>query len=301
VFSEGDYWGRSLPGELQILAMSTSDVGGSSKGESERIEELMKQMGIGEDDLDDIVFEEEGPLSAEVTRWLAIARVFTEGEYSSFWFFKNMRSAWDLSQDVKIRSLDKNLHTLQFTCLATQKKFTCLGDWERVMEGGPWQFRGNPMLIVPYDGFTKPSEIELHHIKMWIQMHDLPIGYAPMLKSLASKVGDWVASEGMSNDFEGNFYRVRVRVDVRKPLKNFVTLVCAGKRELFLVKFERLPNWCQVCGHLGHEFKDHGDGIHPPNALVFKNLRRSGVCSQEVENWSRKEWSSGSWWFPRSW
>lgn len=27
------------------------------------------------------------------------------------------------------------------------------------------------------------------------------------------------------------------------------------------------------CGHLGHEYKDHGNGLHPPQALFFKDLR----------------------------
>ena len=30
-----------------------------------------------------------------------------------------------------------------------------------------------------------------------------------------------------------------------------------------------------MCGHLGHQFKEHGDGVHPPEALVYKNLRAS--------------------------
>uniref|UniRef100_A0ACD5VP47 Uncharacterized protein n=1 Tax=Avena sativa TaxID=4498 RepID=A0ACD5VP47_AVESA len=235
----------------------------SSDGET-GIEKMMQHLGITDDDLDDVVFEEESPPPIETTRWLAIARVFTEGEYSKFWFFKNMRSAWDLARDVKTKTLEDNLHTFQFECL---------GDWERVMQGGPWSFRGNPVLIEEYDGFTKPSTIELFHLDIWIQIHDLPVGYAPMLKSLASKVGAFITSEGMSNDFEGNFYWVKVKLDVRKPLKHFVSIIRNGKREIFLVKFEWLPNWCQVCGHLGHEYKDHGDGIHPPQALVFKDLR----------------------------
>jgi hypothetical protein len=41
------------------------------------------------------------------------------------------------------------------------------------------------------------------------------------------------------------------------------------------VKYEKLPNWCQVGGLFSHEFKDHGDGLHPPQALIFKNLRDS--------------------------
>jgi hypothetical protein len=54
------------------------------------------------------------------------------------------------------------------------------------------------------------------------------------LKSLASKVQSFVHSKGMSNDFTGNFYRVKVMLDVRKPPKSIVSLVRAGKHEQFL-------------------------------------------------------------------
>jgi hypothetical protein len=111
-----------------------------------------------------------------------------------------------------------------------------------VKEGGPWNFRGNPVLIEEYDGFTKPSAIELFFFDIWIQIHDLPVGFAPMIKSLASKVAKFIASEGVSNDFEENFYRVKVKLDVRTQLRSFVTVVRAEKRETFLVKYEKLPS-----------------------------------------------------------
>jgi hypothetical protein len=110
------------------------------------------------------------------------------------------------------------------------------------------------LLIEEYDGFTKPSTIELHFVDIWIQIHDLPVGFAPMIKYLASKLGKFIFSEGISNDFEGNFYHVKIKLDVRKPLKSVVSVVRAGKRELFLLKYEKLPNLCQVCGFLGHAY-----------------------------------------------
>jgi hypothetical protein len=98
------------------------------------------------------------------------------------------------------------------------------------MEGGPGNFRGNPVLMEEYDGFTKPSSIELNFFDVWIQIHDVQIGFAPMLKSLAWKVGKFLVSKGVSNDSKGNFYLVKVKLDVRKPLKSFVYVARAGKR-----------------------------------------------------------------------
>jgi hypothetical protein len=78
------------------------------------------------------------------------------------------------------------------------------GDGESVMLGGPWSFRENTVLIEEYDGFTKPSSIELFHLGICIQNHDLPIGFALMMKSLAYKVGKLISSKGLSGDYEGS-------------------------------------------------------------------------------------------------
>ena len=39
------------------------------------------------------------------------------------------------------------------------------------------------------------------------------------------------------------------------------------------MKHEHLPDWCQVYGMMGHEFKEHGGGVHPPFALIYKSLQ----------------------------
>lgn len=227
----------------------------------------MEELGLNEENLQDVVVDEQD-LPEESTRWMAIARVHTAKTYSQYWFYRNMRISWDLAQEVKIRPLEENLYTLQFQCL---------GDWERVMEEGPWTFKGKAVVLAPYDGFTRPSTIVLDKIEIWAQIHDFPEGYFPPIKLLAATIGEFVYAEPKSQDFEGNFFPVRVKVNVREPLKNVVSLVKKKKkkREIFRVKYERLPDWCAVCGHLGHLHKECGDGVHPPKALVFKDLRAS--------------------------
>ncbi|KAI4972100.1 hypothetical protein ZWY2020_003025 [Hordeum vulgare] len=223
----------------------------------------MGELGLTEENLQDVMVDDD-ELSQEATRWMALARVNTNRIYSQYWFYRNMKAAWDLAHDVKIRPLEENLYTMQFLCL---------GDWERVMAEGPWTHKGKAVVLAHYDGFTKPSTIALDKIDIWIQIHGLPDGFYPMIKALSSTAGEYISAEPKSPDFEGNFFRVRAKIDVTEPLKNDASLVIRKKREIFRVKYERLPDWCAVCGMLGHMFKECGDGIHDPKKLVFKDLR----------------------------
>ncbi|KAF7033260.1 hypothetical protein CFC21_044377 [Triticum aestivum] len=227
----------------------------------------MEELVLKEDDLIDVVVEDT-EMPKEDTRWMALARVHTEKTYSQYWFYRNMRVAWDLAQEVKIRPLEDNLYSMQFSCL---------GDWERVMGDGPWNFKGKAVVLLEYAGFTKPSTIELNKLDVWIQIHDLPDGFFSKVKALSATVGEFIYVEPRFPDFEGNFARVRIRIDVTKPLKNVVSLVIKKKdsvqRVIFRVKYERLPDWCPVCGHLGHQHKECGDGVHAPKALVFKDIK----------------------------
>ena len=91
------------------------------------MEAMMKELGLKEDDLVDIVVED-GDILEEAARWMAIARVHIEKQYSQYWFFRNMKSAWDLARTVKIKTLEVYLFIMQFNCL---------GDWETVTQGGP--------------------------------------------------------------------------------------------------------------------------------------------------------------------
>ena len=198
--------------------------------------------------LDDVIFDE-AAAPPEAARWLALARVNTPKTYSQTWFYRNMRSAWDAAQEVKFKPLENNLYTVQFSCL---------GDWERVMNEGPWNFRGDAVILVPYDGISKPSTIRLDTLNIWVQIHDVPQLYAHLVKPLAAKVGEVLFVETNSLDFVGNFYRVWVQIDVNHPPKNAVSMIREGKRQIYRVKYEKLPDWCAVCGKLGHLYKEHG-------------------------------------------
>ena len=62
--------------------------------------------------------------------------------------------------------------------------------------------------------------------------------------------------------YEGDYVRVRARVLVNKPLTRVTPLNVEGKgRRRLLVKYEKIPYFCKVCGFMGHNHEECGDGV----------------------------------------
>ena len=63
---------------------------------------------------------------------------------------------------------------------------------------------------------------------------------------------------------------VRIKMDLTKPLICFVTLEVEGKQNMiFQVLYEKIPEFCNVCGLLGHVVLECGNGVHPPEAMQY--------------------------------
>ncbi|PNT61655.1 hypothetical protein BRADI_5g18324v3 [Brachypodium distachyon] len=68
--------------------------------------------------------------------------------------------------------------------------------------------------------------------------------------------------------FEGDYVRVRASIDVREPLIRFVPLKVRDERHHLEVKYEKMKKmgfFCEICGELGHDRDECGDGVHDEN------------------------------------
>ncbi|KAM0847269.1 hypothetical protein ACQ4PT_055121 [Festuca glaucescens] len=206
--------GKGTPSAPQPpLQPELSDEASANVGvRKEGIASMFDRLDIAEEEFDDFVIEDDTEI-LESTRWLAVACVACLKKFSHEALFQQMQIAWNPAREVKMRAAGENLFVIQ--CF-------CLGDWEKVTERGPWLFRDWALVIAPYDGLSDPHAVELEFMPIWLQVHKLPEAYrkVEVVKKLVGRVaGEVIAVEtNPVGGFRGDFVRVCVNHDVRKPV-----------------------------------------------------------------------------------
>ncbi|MBA0701035.1 hypothetical protein Goari_027121 [Gossypium aridum] len=99
-------------------------------------------------------------------------------------------------------------------------KFFHSMDMERVLKGLPWTFNNHLLILSKLRRGEDPLKIPLVYVSFWVQIHDVPIGL--FSESLGRLWGNFIR---VFLEYDGsdlgnrNYMRVRVQIDVRKPLK----------------------------------------------------------------------------------
>ena len=88
------------------------------------------------------------------------------------------------------------------------------------MNREPWTFNKHLVALKRIEKHTNLSHIQFETTCMWVQLHNLPIGISfSATKSIVSEVGKVFENNSEEEKYEGsNFARVRVGVDITKPL-----------------------------------------------------------------------------------
>ncbi|KAK8698521.1 hypothetical protein V6N13_114633 [Hibiscus sabdariffa] len=113
---------------------------------------------------------------------------------------------------------------------------------EMIFKRRPWVYHDEFFSIKPYNPALIVEDYDFLLMTIWIRVYRLPL--RAMNRDMGLRLGGCV----------GEFLRILVRVDIRKPLRRCVLLGNApGKPATPCpLRYERLPEFCYFCGLVGH-------------------------------------------------
>ncbi|MBA0809054.1 hypothetical protein Gohar_024738 [Gossypium harknessii] len=110
--------------------------------------------------------------------------------------------------------------------------------------------------MLPYVKDQDTDAYAFNLTPFWLRIFNIPLEY--MDKQVATDVGkaieevvaiDWRDRDGGWTEY----IRLKVMIDVSKPLRRVVHLVSSDGAEIVCaIKYERLPTFCYICGLISH-------------------------------------------------
>ncbi|KAL0409698.1 UNVERIFIED_CONTAM: hypothetical protein Sradi_1904200 [Sesamum radiatum] len=135
-------------------------------------------------------------------------------------------------------------------------RFNHILDRVRDLERCPWAFDKCLIILAKVEGAENRKDIDLNWCAFHVLVHDLPL--EKMTRDVAEFIGNQLVKfidVNMDDKFVswGSSLRIRVALNVDKPLQRVLKLrTTLGDEKLLSFTYERLPNYCYLCGHLGH-------------------------------------------------
>ncbi|KAE8770261.1 hypothetical protein D1007_58023 [Hordeum vulgare] len=159
-----------------------------------------------------------------------------------------MRPAWGNPRGLNFNPAGDNLFVVEFRSQA---------DRDRVMEGSPWRVGKHAILLKFFDVDISPVDVVFDRLAIWARITKLPTRLMRASRGIeiAKPIGNVIKVE--ADDLGrcwGPYMRIRVEVDVQKPLLRCVTVTSSRLQSsaTYEVQYERLPLYCFSCGLLGH-------------------------------------------------
>ena len=101
------------------------------------------------------------------------------------------------------------------------------------------------------------EDLDFYITPCWVRVMKLPIGLMNKATGVAigENLGTFLEVDAEEDELAiGHFLRVKILLDIRKPLQRGVTMELNAKGDKLWcpVVYEFLPNFCYLCGLLGH-------------------------------------------------
>ncbi|XP_042948082.1 uncharacterized protein LOC122280957 [Carya illinoinensis] len=214
----------------------------------DKLNSLWSNLRLNEEEDTSIMIEEEAVSEIKKKGDLSlIGKILSDRQLATQVVESTLKKIWRLSKPTTLREVGRNMYVMIF---ATHV------DKQRIVEGRPWFFDGQLFVINPFDGISPIHDLKFHTAPLWVQFHNLPM--FGMNREVGVRLGSSIG-EVQEVDVDddnvgwGSSLRVKILIDMKKPLARGSTCILNGVKVWSPVQHEKLPRFCFTCGQIIHE------------------------------------------------
>lgn len=227
----------------------------------QEIEMQMADMDIENEENEELIIDEGIDEGVNRFELCLVGSFLTEKSINARVMKTKMADIWRPAMGITIKDLKPGVFLFQFYHI---------DDLQWVVNGGPWSFDNALLVLNTIKQGEDPIKVPLLFVDFWIQIYDLPVGFMSEAvgKQLGNFFGSFIQYDSNNNSsIWREFMRLKIRVDIRKPLKRKKKILKKDRTEVVVnCKYERLSDFCFICGMLSHterfcKKKFEGDGV----------------------------------------
>ncbi len=189
------------------------------------------------------------------------AKFFTRRTINVEAVARTFKPLWQTKRSFSLQDVGDNMALIEFDDRS---------DLERVLLGEPWSYDKYLIAFQRVGDGEAVEDLQFKTVAFWVQIHNLPI--MCMKKTVAEMLGKSIGAvlrtqEQDEDSGSGRWMRVRVQVDISKPLIRGRRIGLANGGDGWAsFQYERLPNFCYWCGIPTHGEKDCEAWLNTPEA-----------------------------------
>jgi hypothetical protein len=122
-------------------------------------------------------------------------------------------------------------------------------------------FEKDLLVLEDFDPCKNVDDYKFADIPIWVRVFKLPLGMMSRAtaEEIGGRIGEFLKVEGVENGLAmGQFLKIQVRMKISEPLmRGTVVEVDEGGRTIWCpFVYEYLPDFCYICGRIGHIDRD---------------------------------------------
>lgn len=175
-----------------------------------------------------------------------VGRVITDKKLSINFIRPNALRLLHPVKGATINSIATNMFVIKFEHPLDRKK---------AMGGCPWTLDRHALILEPISPDKKPEDHELTSLPLVVRVSQLSLANrsTQVAQLIGNHLGWFVEVPKESDSFYTPYFRIKILVDVTKPLKRGLFYQGVEGSKLWLpIAYERLPTFCFLCGIIGH-------------------------------------------------